>query len=260
VKKDARALDWLPFHVVDWLTSPFVTCLSLAAQGAYIRLLAIQWRDGYIPSDPAKIARFCACSPSEFAPIWEELKEKFDPVDGGLANSRLERDRTNMDELRLKRAEASRKGHAARWGAHNKPMPNACQPHNKPVPTALQNDAEKEKEKEKHISSSPDDSESSPNGWELFITTYPKRPGRNQSAAKPIYERIIKKVDPEVVIEGAKSYASYCLRERKEPQYIKMMPTWLNQKGWEDDYGEVRKSEFDGLQGLDIEHMRRLVS
>jgi uncharacterized protein YdaU (DUF1376 family) len=111
--------------------------------------LAIQWRDGYIPSDPAKIARFCACSPSEFAPIWEELKEKFDPVDGGLANPRLERDRTNMDELRLKRAEASRKGHAVRWGSHNKPMPNACQPHDKPVPTALQNDAEKEKEKEK---------------------------------------------------------------------------------------------------------------
>ena len=54
-----------------------------------------------------------------------------------------------MDELRLKRAEASRKGHAVRWGSHNKPMPNACQPHDKPVPTALQNDAEKEKEKEK---------------------------------------------------------------------------------------------------------------
>ena len=162
MKKGDRALDWLPFNVVDWLTSPFVTCLSLAAQGAYMRLLAIQWRDGLIPSDPAKIARLCACSPSEFAPIWEEIEEKFDPVDGGLANPRLERDRTNTDELRLKRAEASRKGHAVRWGEgnktmptacqpHNKTMPTACQPHDKPVPTSSQNDAEKEKEKEKEI-------------------------------------------------------------------------------------------------------------
>jgi uncharacterized protein YdaU (DUF1376 family) len=149
MKKGERALDWLPFNVVDWLTSTFVACLSLPAQGVYIRLLAVQWRDGYITDDVVKLARLCGCSAEEFAPIWAELSEKFEAVERGVANPRLEKDRTKTDELRLKRAEAGRKGLANRWQTDSKPIANEQQTDGKQIANASQTDSEREKEKEK---------------------------------------------------------------------------------------------------------------
>jgi len=42
---------WFPFDVVDWLTSNDVRKMTCAERGVYITLLAIQWRDGPLPSD-----------------------------------------------------------------------------------------------------------------------------------------------------------------------------------------------------------------
>jgi hypothetical protein len=47
---------WFPFDVINWLTSPIVNAMSPTAQGVYIRLLAVQWRDGYVSTDPKSLA------------------------------------------------------------------------------------------------------------------------------------------------------------------------------------------------------------
>jgi hypothetical protein len=46
-----KGYTWFPFDVVDWLTSDDVRRMTTAEEGLYIRLLAVQWRDGYLPSD-----------------------------------------------------------------------------------------------------------------------------------------------------------------------------------------------------------------
>lgn len=51
-----RGYSWFPFDVINWLTSPVVNAMSPTAQGIYIRLLAVQWRDGYISTDPKSLA------------------------------------------------------------------------------------------------------------------------------------------------------------------------------------------------------------
>jgi hypothetical protein len=48
--------SWFPFDVVNWLTSPVVNAMSPTAQGIYARLLAVQWRDGYVSTDPKSLA------------------------------------------------------------------------------------------------------------------------------------------------------------------------------------------------------------
>jgi hypothetical protein len=48
--------SWFPFDVINWLTSPVVNAMSPTAQGIYIRLLAVQWRDGYVSTDPKSLA------------------------------------------------------------------------------------------------------------------------------------------------------------------------------------------------------------
>lgn len=51
-----RGYSWFPFDVINWLTSPVVNAMSPTAQGIYIRLLAVQWRDGYVSTDPKSLA------------------------------------------------------------------------------------------------------------------------------------------------------------------------------------------------------------
>ncbi len=46
---------WFKLWVSDWNMATAV--MTLEEQGAYMRLLTIQWRDGSIPSDMVKIAR-----------------------------------------------------------------------------------------------------------------------------------------------------------------------------------------------------------
>jgi len=77
-----------------------------------------------------------------------------------------------------------------------------------------------------------------PEGWLEFCQAYPAKPNRNQSGAKPIYERNLKRIEPKTMIDGANRYRKFCERQRTESRFIAQMTTWLNQNRWEEDYGE----------------------
>src|ERR1700743_2836069 len=47
---------WLQCDVIVWLTSPDVQNMTSSEEGLYIRLLAVQWRDGRLPSDLKMLA------------------------------------------------------------------------------------------------------------------------------------------------------------------------------------------------------------
>lgn len=152
-----KALEWFPFDAVAWLISPSVMAMSLEAQGAYIRLLAHQWRDGSIPNNPATIAKMCGTSLASFTDVWAELSDKFhDLGDGRLVNLRLEQDRTVSDLNRLARSEAGKAGMAKRWAKDNKTEAPIEPPNNAVITPLYQsdnppitNDNEIEIEKEK---------------------------------------------------------------------------------------------------------------
>jgi hypothetical protein len=57
--EDQNGYTWFKFYFYDWLTDPDVMGMSAAEEGIYIRLLAIQARDGYLPADLHLCARLC---------------------------------------------------------------------------------------------------------------------------------------------------------------------------------------------------------
>ena len=82
-----RGYSWFPFDTVNWLTSPVVNAMSPSAQGIYIRLLAVQWRDGYVSTDPKSLAvqtGFDARTCVNWFDIWgDRLFVCLDHPDGG---------------------------------------------------------------------------------------------------------------------------------------------------------------------------------
>ncbi len=71
--------------------------------------------------------------------------------------------------------------------------------------------------------------------FEKFWSAFPKRTGTNpKGAAKTKFDRLRKTIDPEIIIAGAIRYAEAV--RGNDPQFTKMATTWLNQRGWEDEY------------------------
>lgn len=60
---------------------------------------------------------------------------------------------------------------------------------------------------------------------------YPKKQGKG--AAKKAYEKAMKKIDPNILLDRIKAYVEAI--QNKDLQYIPMLSTWLNQERWGDD-------------------------
>ncbi len=98
------------FYSERWLADLDVQCMSLAAQGAYVRLLAHQHLDGSVPSDPGKLSRLLGVASDEALAIWEEVGPKFP---GGV-NKTLRGVMLERNDLSRKRAVSGRLGGLAK--------------------------------------------------------------------------------------------------------------------------------------------------
>jgi uncharacterized protein YdaU (DUF1376 family) len=101
------------FYASDYLSSSSVEDMTLEAEGAYVRLLARQWLDGWIPNDIGKLSKFCKrISQKRMADLWETyLKGQFEEIEPGrLANAKLEEVRQNQERFIASRRDAGRKG------------------------------------------------------------------------------------------------------------------------------------------------------
>jgi len=119
-KVAAKASDKAPafqLYVKDYETDEHVKLMSLAQEGAYLRLLCHQWINRSIPDDPALLARICRVSEREFKRLWPGLEPCFPTVAAGRrANPRLERQRTEQDDFSSTQSTNGKAGAAARWG------------------------------------------------------------------------------------------------------------------------------------------------
>lgn len=109
------------FFVKDWTASPTRQMMSLAAQGAYINLLAIAWDSdpiATIPNQPDKLWKLAGAMPEDWKGIKDEVLENFEPFDEDstrLVNKRLRRQWLELKEFSEMASNRGKKGAGARW-------------------------------------------------------------------------------------------------------------------------------------------------
>lgn len=118
--------DWLDFRVLR---------MSLAAQGAYIRLLCHMWRDSKdqcsIEAEPSSLSILLGVSQREFHKLMGEIQREADPIllqkDGRYISRRLQKEKAQQVRRRREKSEAGSKGAKTRWQSHAsaKPQPIA---------------------------------------------------------------------------------------------------------------------------------------
>lgn len=110
-----RMLPYFPFYPGEWLRSPTTMGMSLQDQGAYLKLLCVQWEDSCVdPEDiPAILGLDDAAVTAMFGRrVWRKAFPVSD--DGMRRNARLDMER----ETAIHKAEVASKAAHARWDKH----------------------------------------------------------------------------------------------------------------------------------------------
>lgn len=125
-----------PVYTKDFDTDEKVLMMDLAEEGAYFRLLRLQWREGSIPEDITSIARILRVSEKKAERVWVKVSRCFEPhptLSGRLLNAKTERVRSSQDAFLHRQASAGRRSAEAR-----KAQPKSNQPGCDPVITKPQ--------------------------------------------------------------------------------------------------------------------------
>jgi uncharacterized protein YdaU (DUF1376 family) len=248
-----QALPIWPLDVDKWLGSTTVRLMSVTAEGIYMRLCMAQWADEFLPNDVKKLSKLAKATAKE----WKEFDEFLDDVfplssDGHRRNPKVAQDRAFVLEKIAKRRESGALGGAAK----------AQQTDSKKVANATdlpeQNDSKRSskdlaiKDKDIDIDNPNGLTPKSPEGtgdtkpafssFSEFFTEFKRRyPSRTGSPNWPAAEKKLKPIwqrDFEAILAGCDGYRASLERTNKlGSEYVKMASTWVNQRGWEDDYG-----------------------
>lgn len=224
------------FYASDYLSSSKVQRMTLEAEGAYIRLLAYNWQDGWIPSDIAKLARLCKTTPRKMQTLWDDfLCECFTSTEqpaGRLVNPRLEQVRSDQVEFRNKKSGAGQLGAAARWKdkqtdgtAIDVPLANGMANDGPSSPSPVFNKTPK--------SPTGDSAGYSPEFLD-FWKQYPRKQAKGAAwkAWRKLHPSAELRVDIAQAIEKQR-YSPNWLRDNGA--YIPHPSTWLNERRWEDE-------------------------
>jgi uncharacterized protein YdaU (DUF1376 family) len=166
----------MQLDIDDLLMDPRWIGMTCAARGAYIQLLAHQWRQGYLPDDLKLLQKISGTNNREWKRIWSEIGERFDGLGSGkLINRRCEKDRNRAMSRKLSLSERGRKGaevkHSGHATAMQRPVAEAC--------NGLGNEKVKVKEKvkgtsevecstEKNLANKPPPNSELPSGGTMF--------------------------------------------------------------------------------------------
>jgi len=108
-----------PVYTKDFDTDERVLLMDLAEEGAYFRLLRLQWREGSIPADHASLAKILRVPVARVDRLWPALSACFQahPTEPGrLVNGKTERVREQQRQFLSGKSAAGKKGAVARWG------------------------------------------------------------------------------------------------------------------------------------------------
>ncbi len=101
---------WFKFFVADWVLA--TASMTLEEQGAYMRLLALQWAEGAISWEPRRVALKLGVSLEYYQRELEPMVLAHFPLcdDSRRRNPRLERERAEADAQSDANSENGRKG------------------------------------------------------------------------------------------------------------------------------------------------------
>ena len=98
-----RELPMLPWWPKEFAVA--TATWSFAERAAYRALLDVQWEIGVLPNQPWRLAQSIGMPLADFEGVWPVVSRKFDEVEGGLLNKRLEEHR--LDSLKRKHGHAT---------------------------------------------------------------------------------------------------------------------------------------------------------
>lgn len=107
---------WFQFHARDWLTDDKVMLMSLECQGAYLRLLCLQWENESIPNNEEAVATMLGFATKDsrryfMDRLWPDLKPHFPTHrEHKRRNKRMSRLRDAAIGKSLLRKKAGKKG------------------------------------------------------------------------------------------------------------------------------------------------------
>lgn len=134
----------MPVYTKDFDTDERVLMMDLAEEGAYFRLLRLQWREGSIPADIPSIARILRVPPAQARRVWVKVGPCFKahPEQAGrLVNGKTERVREEQAAYLKGKSDAGKKGASSRWQSHPpaiaSPLAEACPSVAVSVPVAV---------------------------------------------------------------------------------------------------------------------------
>lgn len=241
------------FYPKDWLDFR-VQRMSLAAQGMYMKILCFMWSDSHdqcsIAHDETALARAIGISVESFRELFQEIQRETDPIflvkDDKLVSVRLKHEAMKLRKYRQLQIEKGKRGAEKRW--HHGDSHSYSSGHATAIAQAQPEDGSsssssssiKNKTKSTH---SRDQLNGHRHNFDIFWTAYPKK--RSKGTA----EKIWAKLAPDDVLLG--TMLAKLDQAKQTPQWTKdrgeFIPnpgSWLNAKGWEDEYVASQKERL----------------
>jgi len=104
---------FMQLYVSDYLGDTMH--LSCEQHGAYLLLLMTMWNaDGWLPNEPAKLARVCRLTKAKFVKISDDIMPFFEIENDRITHKRMKKEIQKTQEKSQKRREAGRKGGIAK--------------------------------------------------------------------------------------------------------------------------------------------------
>jgi len=110
-----EALPYYRWHWRDYRANRKVQRMTYTERGLYRELLDECWAEGFIPDDLRALAEICNCPREVMNACWPNLRVCFvEAAPGTLINPRMDRERTEKDAERARKAIAGARGGCAR--------------------------------------------------------------------------------------------------------------------------------------------------
>jgi len=222
----SRFGPFFKFYPADWLAAAEISTMTLEQQGAYIRLLCYNWREGSLPNDVDKMARLVGTDPLHFrGEIWPALEGCFELRNEGLVNPRLEDERLAYQRI----SNAGRIGGKASAAAR---QTDTGQQHGTVVPESLNEKASKSDVRSQKSETTTAYSAEFEQVWEL----YPKRNNNSKRRAYKAWSaRVREGVTPEELAAGVGRYAEFV--KGTDERFIKQAATFFGpDEHWRESY------------------------
>jgi uncharacterized protein YdaU (DUF1376 family) len=239
--KQVTKLEWFPFYAIRWLLSQQLRDSSLAEKGAYMDLLAFQWRDGSVPLSISSACRLVGAVTQEEQEAVTRVLDRFfsETTDGRAKNEWLEQVRLEQIKKLQQKSEAGKLGNDIRWQKHRTAIAPPSQPESdRNRENILEVDLELEVEKENTIARS----ERKFDLLEIY-QAFPRKVGKAKGLEK--LKALVKTQQQFAdVLQAARRYAADMLRERREEKHIAHFSTWVSQQRWQDEPSDAKASSI----------------